>query len=108
MQAVTNSLIYLLWSRVGTVATLLNADKISGGATDDYYATYQVLQYYIIWANDFFWTSRIYNYVWALGTGQSLYLQHVRVGGVDFWIFFFFFYILQLNLDWQKNSKTNV
>jgi hypothetical protein len=29
------------------------------------------------------------------------------LGGVDFWMFWIF-NILQLNLDWQKNSKTNV
>jgi hypothetical protein len=29
------------------------------------------------------------------------------VGGADFWIFCIFNF-LQLNLDWQKNSKTKV
>jgi hypothetical protein len=33
--------------------------------------------------------------------------MYSTLGGVDFWIFWIF-YLLQLNLDWQKNSKTKV
>jgi hypothetical protein len=34
-------------------------------------------------------------------------MHTAQVGGVDFWIFWIFD-LLQLKLDWQKNSKTKV
>jgi hypothetical protein len=39
------------------------------------------------------------------GAVECLYYS---IGGVDFFLFFWIFDLLQLSLDWQTNSKTKV